>query len=70
LWRRVAGLAAPAGFCTETRHTSRCHPGPAAAARSGVAHAALFDGPVDVVDREALKFYVAPAAMADAIHAF
>jgi hypothetical protein len=32
--------------------------------------AALFDGPVDVVDREALKSYVAPAAMADAIYAF
>ena len=30
----------------------------------------LFDGPVDVVDREALKFYVAPAATADAIYAF
>lgn len=36
----------------------------------GVAHAALFDGPVDVVDREALKPYVAPAATADAIYAF
>ena len=32
--------------------------------------AALFDGPVDVVDREALKPYVAPAATADAIYAF
>lgn len=32
--------------------------------------ATLFDGPVDVVDREALKPYVAPAATADAIHAF
>jgi predicted nucleotidyltransferase len=31
---------------------------------------ALFDGPVDVVDREALKSYVAPAATADAIYAF
>ena len=30
----------------------------------------LFDGPVDVVDREALKSYVAPAATADAIYAF
>ena len=32
--------------------------------------AALFDGSVDVVDREALKPYVAPAATADAIYAF
>jgi predicted nucleotidyltransferase len=32
--------------------------------------ATLFDGPVDVVDREALKPYVAPAAAADAIYAF
>jgi predicted nucleotidyltransferase len=32
--------------------------------------AALFDGPVDVVDREALKPYVAPAATTDAIYAF
>jgi predicted nucleotidyltransferase len=32
--------------------------------------AALFDGPVDVVDREALKPYVAPAATAGAIYAF
>ena len=32
--------------------------------------AGLFDGPVDVVDREALKPYVAPAATADAIYAF
>jgi uncharacterized protein len=32
--------------------------------------AALFDGPVDVVDREALKSYVAPAATADSIYAF
>jgi len=32
--------------------------------------AALFDGPVDVVDREALKPYLAPAATADAIYAF
>ncbi len=30
----------------------------------------LFDGSVDVVDREALKPYVAPAATADAIYAF
>ena len=32
--------------------------------------ASLFDGPVDVVDREALKPYVAPSAMADAVYAF
>ena len=32
--------------------------------------AALFDGPVDVVDREALKSYVAPAATADSVYAF
>jgi predicted nucleotidyltransferase len=32
--------------------------------------ASLFDGKVDVVDREALKPYVAPAATADAIYAF
>jgi len=32
--------------------------------------ATLFDGPVDVVDRDALKPYVAPAATADAIYAF
>jgi hypothetical protein len=30
----------------------------------------LFDGPVDVVDREGLKPYVRPAATSDAIHAF
>ena len=30
----------------------------------------LFEGHVDVVDREALKPYVAPAATADAIYAF
>jgi uncharacterized protein len=30
----------------------------------------LFDGPVDVVDREALKSYVAPAATTDAVYAF
>lgn len=32
--------------------------------------AGLFDGPVDVVDREALKPYVRPAATTDAIYAF
>lgn len=32
--------------------------------------ATLFDGPVDVVDREALKPHIAPAAVMDAIHAF
>jgi uncharacterized protein len=30
----------------------------------------LFDRPVDVVNREALKDYVRPAATADAIYAF
>jgi hypothetical protein len=30
----------------------------------------LFEGPVDVVDREGLKPYVRPAAVADAIYAF
>jgi predicted nucleotidyltransferase len=30
----------------------------------------LFDGPVDVVNRKALKAYVRPAATADAIYAF
>jgi len=30
----------------------------------------LFEGQVDVVDREALKPYVAPAATSDAIYAF
>ena len=30
----------------------------------------LFDGPVDVVDREGLKPYVRPAATAGAIYAF
>ena len=30
----------------------------------------LFDGPVDVVNREGLKPYVKPAAVADAIYAF
>jgi predicted nucleotidyltransferase len=32
--------------------------------------ASLFDGPVDVVDREGLKPYVRPAATSDAIYAF
>jgi predicted nucleotidyltransferase len=32
--------------------------------------ASLFDGPVDVVDRDGLKPYVRPAATADAIYAF
>ena len=32
--------------------------------------AGLFDGPVDVVDRRALKPYVRPAATADAVYAF
>ena len=32
--------------------------------------ASLFDGPVDVVDREGLKPYVRPAATVDAIYAF
>jgi len=32
--------------------------------------AGLFDGRVDVVDREGLKPYVRPAATADAIYAF
>ena len=32
--------------------------------------ASLFDGPVDVVNRAALKPYVRPAATADAIYAF
>ncbi len=32
--------------------------------------ASLFDGRVDVVDREGLKPYVRPAAVADAIYAF
>jgi uncharacterized protein len=31
---------------------------------------AMFDGTVDVVDREALKSHVAPVATADAIYAF
>lgn len=32
--------------------------------------AGLFDGPVDVVNRDGLKPYVRPAALADAIYAF
>jgi uncharacterized protein len=32
--------------------------------------ASLFDGPVDVVNRDGLKPYVAPAATADASYAF
>ena len=32
--------------------------------------ASLFDGPVDVVNRAALKSYVKPLAVADAIYAF
>ena len=32
--------------------------------------ASLFDAPVHVVNREALKPYVRPAATADAIYAF
>ncbi|MGD0108434.1 MAG: nucleotidyltransferase domain-containing protein [Rhodopila sp.] len=32
--------------------------------------ASLFEGPVDVVDREGLKLYVRPAAISDAIYAF
>jgi len=32
--------------------------------------ASLFEGPVDVVDREGLKPYVKPAATAEAIYAF
>jgi uncharacterized protein len=32
--------------------------------------ASLFDGPVDVVNREGLKPYVRPAATADAVYAF
>jgi predicted nucleotidyltransferase len=30
----------------------------------------LFDGPVDVVNRESLKSHIAPAATADTIYAF
>jgi uncharacterized protein len=32
--------------------------------------ASLFEGPVDVVNRDGLKSYVRPAAIADAIYAF
>jgi predicted nucleotidyltransferase len=32
--------------------------------------ASLFDGPVDVVDRDGLKRYVRPSAEAEAIYAF
>src|SRR5271170_2852527 len=32
--------------------------------------ASLFDGPVDVIDREGMKLYVRPVATADAILAF
>jgi uncharacterized protein len=32
--------------------------------------ASLFDGPVDVVNRDGLKPYARPAATADAIYAF
>ena len=32
--------------------------------------AALFDGPVDVVNRDGLKPYLRPAATADAVYAF
>ncbi|HEX4182240.1 MAG TPA: nucleotidyltransferase family protein [Caulobacteraceae bacterium] len=32
--------------------------------------AGLFEGPVDVVNRDAIKPYVRPAAMADAVYAF
>ncbi len=32
--------------------------------------ASLFEGPVDVVNREGLKPYVRPAALSDAIYAF
>jgi uncharacterized protein len=32
--------------------------------------ASLFDGPVDVVNRDGLKSYVRPAATADTIYAF
>lgn len=32
--------------------------------------AGLFEGPVDVVNRDGLKSHVRPAAMADAIYAF
>ena len=32
--------------------------------------AGLFDGHVDVVDREGLKLYIRPAAIVDAVYAF
>jgi len=32
--------------------------------------AGLFDSPVDIVNRDSLKPYIAPAATADAIYAF
>jgi hypothetical protein len=32
--------------------------------------AALFDGPVDVVNRDGLKPYLKPTAVADSIYAF
>ena len=32
--------------------------------------ASLFDGPVDVVNRDGLKSYIRPIAMVDAIYAF
>ena len=32
--------------------------------------AGLFDGPVDVMEREGMKPYVRPTATVDAIHAF
>ena len=32
--------------------------------------AGLFDGPVDVVNREGLKAYIRPAVITDAIYAF
>jgi uncharacterized protein len=32
--------------------------------------ASLFDGPVDVVNRDGLKLYVRPAATTDAVYAF
>jgi uncharacterized protein len=32
--------------------------------------ASLFDGPVDVVNRDGLKPYVRPAALTDAVYAF
>jgi predicted nucleotidyltransferase len=32
--------------------------------------ASLFDGPIDIVDREGLKTYIRPAATVDAVYAF